>query len=884
MSPSVRWLVPCVLMAQLAGAQSPVPLRFVDFELLGPTCVTYPGTTSCISNLTVQNAFFECFAPPTGCVTSHSGTSLVYYGGSPGLASSDFLFGCFTAPTPRVLHRSIVQGGGQSAGSYAQSTGLRTTSLVVPEQLGPAIRGFVVELQVDQGANLTAPSGHAKTYFELTPPNGAVLSQALRANPGERLARSTRILVDASVGDTIDIVTRSDSAHVNAGTPTAAYAGTIVCLIPSPAIVKVPLGGSVVSTLDPGSYRVYVPTYWGGELTLSTDRGAISKLTTPNGVEVAVPLSSPLIHEVQQGEHGWYTFDVTGTGGAAHVVATKFVQSGTATSTPWDFWYYPLVDAADPNLYDGTLAWFDSHFGLYGATQAWETTSCGSNCMRPGVAGHLSTTEPGWAGHCHGAVIASILLDQPRAAFGFQEDQLEGLAAEYFGSLTTKGIRLADPRQGELATAADTDAIDPAVHRFHQAFRSLLKDQSTPFALSLRQHDAKQMWTKVRGTFQAKPPQVWNQACYAYTAELREDPAAVGDPETETIRQIQVVNRFTTNNDYAPPSDGSLGPLRFVTEYLLLYGTSGRVLEDGVATTLGGAQVRQNWRSFQVDPPMASPEPPDRYVPWLIADVRPAATAFARSQAPGPISNPMVTADRLKWLGLSLRPEFQPPPSAPSQPRAIGPQGARPPTRWVTWRIGDRWSVRYTSQHLVPIKSSATPSPTTASTVYDYRVVSMGIDDDPGTPPTADVRMTSREGFGNWLLTFDTDELVLLRAVELDAMGAPVSVHDNPFGTQSWMLSGDPAFRGAILDFPRLSATPGSATVSPRLSGTQPFQRQIAHAGGQRRQLTARLSRSHAVTLQPSVTTIDWLEGDLWWSTASIAVGGTTVVTGTRLP
>ncbi len=888
------WLLLAGLaLASTAFAQNPrLALRFIDYELL-PHSVVAPGIGTSAFTHAFPGSLVEYYPPPTGCQTVVTGNYRIQT--NAGAVDSMFTLGgpwlTPTPPLPHLYQRSLAQRLGLAQGGHSFACGARTRALVVPTASGPAAGGVVVHAHVRQYAQARSSAGYARTHVAIERPNAPWFRRTLYASTGESWLHDLVFVFDAEVGDTFDIETRSDFSCTIGGTGQYADAYTEVRLTPSPAIVKVPLGGSVVSTLDPGQYRVYVPTRWGGVLTLDTDRGAISKLTTPQGVDVGVPLSSPLTYTVPHGAHGWYTFDVAGTGGVSHVVSTRFEQTGTASSVPWDYWYYPLVDAADPNLYDGTLAKFDSLFGLFGAAQAWETLDCASQCMAPGSVGHRSTAQPGWAGHCHGAVIASILLEQPRATLGFSDDELEGLAAEYFGGQVVKGVEIADPRKGELATAAATDAIDASVHRFHDFFRGLLKDQAVPFSMTLRQHDGPQMWRKVRGQYQPQPPQVWNQACYSYTAELREDPAAIGDPETETIRQIQVVNRFTTNNDYAPPSDASApsspGPLRFATEYLLLYGTSGEVLEDGVLSTGSGAQVRQNWRSFTVDPPVASPEPPDRFVPWLLADVRPAARAFAAQVPPATTSNPEVRADRLAWLGLSLRSEFRVPvarTAVAAPARSETGASARALARWPRWRVGDRWRVQYSYQLPVPIKAVAAITTTAVNSVYEYLVESISADDNPRTPPLADVRVTSQDGFGDWRLTFDLDRMALVRARVLDAAGTVIAAHDNPFAARSWMWCGDPLGRGLILDFPELSSAPQTTVLTPRLTGTPAFQQQLTYGAGQPRPLTARFSRTHPLSGSVTTTTIDWLEGDAWWSRATIAVDGTAVITGTRLP
>ena len=112
------------------------------------------------------------------------------------------------------------------------------------------------------------------------------------------------------------------------------------------AITKVPLGGLVASTTDGQTFKVYVPTKWGGVLTVATTSGMISELKHPDG--------TPYTNGTETGEnqHGWYKFLVSGS--SSYTVSATFVQEGQATRRPWNFYWWAkkgdyIRDPLDPN-------------------------------------------------------------------------------------------------------------------------------------------------------------------------------------------------------------------------------------------------------------------------------------------------------------------------------------------------------------------------------------------------------------------------------------------------------------------------------------------------------------------------------------------------------
>jgi hypothetical protein len=246
----------------------------------------------------------------------------------------------------------------------------------------------------------------------------------------------------------------------------------------------VPLGGALPDQMGDHAFGVYIPTRFGGELTIKTTSGTVGTITGPDGK------SQSNESEIGMNRQGWFSFTVSGAT-TPYTVETKFVQVGKSARRPWNFYYWPtksdaihepwaggngrvdtmrpygddvlvatpggyippgqdIVRAGPnglletpvapgddstwfPNLYDdltfrgadGTLYQTPSPMLKYdqlfnSSARAWEAGNSQNQDIQR------------WPGHCLGGAVASILLNEPSPApgSGMTKDELKALWAE----------------------------------------------------------------------------------------------------------------------------------------------------------------------------------------------------------------------------------------------------------------------------------------------------------------------------------------------------------------------------------------------------------------------------------------------------------------------
>ncbi len=134
---------------------------------------------------------------------------------------------------------------------------------------------------------------------------------------------------------------------------------------------KIPLGGSL--NLNPSTLgTVYIPTKWGGQLTLEggnvelfyTDGSAMTWALASqvvSGSMSPVAQGNPCSYAVPKDKFGWYYVKTT-----SHTsVSAKFEQSKKVTKEPWKCPMFPMSDEQAPNFYDigGCLDKYDTAYG-----------------------------------------------------------------------------------------------------------------------------------------------------------------------------------------------------------------------------------------------------------------------------------------------------------------------------------------------------------------------------------------------------------------------------------------------------------------------------------------------------------------------------------------
>ncbi|WP_165243737.1 hypothetical protein [Paludisphaera soli] len=383
-------------------------------------------------------------------------------------------------------------------------------------------------------------------------------------------------------------------------------------------VVAVPLGGSLEAREGEHYYGVYVPTRFGGELTIKATEGVVEEIKGPNG---AVRANGQEVGEDQQ---GWFTFKVTGAK-KPYKVETKFIQNAQSLKKPWNFYYWPTkadslhepwaggnarVDtiqlkgddvwvaspggyiepgkdivmagrngllettpaAGDdatwfPNLYDD-LYWLGPNNTLFQtpspllkydqlfgtSARIWEAVNTQNNDISR------------WPGHCLGGAVASIRFNDPIPApgTGLTKDELKALYAEL-------GENHLNHRIGDYATDIPSgpprpgpDPTDWKVSRVHAMYETHIRGERIALLSNMRAFPP-------RGT----EAEVWNQAIYKYVAEYKSIPGR-GPRAVKINIQVHANSGSSLNGQ-----DDKDRVVHY--EYNLVYGLDGRVDETNPA-------------------------------------------------------------------------------------------------------------------------------------------------------------------------------------------------------------------------------------------------------------------------------------------------------------
>ena len=331
---------------------------------------------------------------------------------------------------------------------------------------------------------------------------------------------------------------------------------------PARRVQPVPLGGSLSAQSGDQHFGVYVPTKFGGELTVTTTAGTVAQIVGPDGRDRANG------REVGNNAQGWYTFKVAGAD-KPYSVSSTFIQVGQSTRKPWNSYYWPtksdsihepwaggngrvdtmqvygddflvatpggyiapgqdIVHAGRNGLLEtpcapgDDLTWFPNMYDDLTSRGAdgtiYQTPSpmlkydqlFGSSARAWEAASQQGTDISRWPGHCLGAAVASILLNEPTPTpgSGITRDELKALWAEL-------GENHYNHRIGDYATDIPPgpprpgfDETDRFVPRFHQMLETHIRGQKQA----------------VLGNLRAFPPrgtnnEVWNHGIGKFTAK-----------------------------------------------------------------------------------------------------------------------------------------------------------------------------------------------------------------------------------------------------------------------------------------------------------------------------------------------------------------------------
>ena len=386
-------------------------------------------------------------------------------------------------------------------------------------------------------------------------------------------------------------------------------------------VQTVPLGGTSSDFSGDKAFGVYVPTRFGGELTIKASDGTVSEIAGPDGR----PRQNG--REVGENQHGWYTFKVSGAT-KPYTIETTFVQEGRSLRKPWNFYYWPtkadsvhepwaggngrvdtqvnpnsddlqvrpygsyvppgedIIRAGPnglletrpaqgddstwfPNLYDdltfqgadGTL--YSTPSPLLKYDQIFGTSARAFESAR-------SQTQDiqRWPGHCLGGAMASINLNEPipDPRSGLTKDELKALWAEL-------GENHLNHRIGDYATDIPPgpphpgyDPCDRHVPRFHAMLETHIRGKKQNLIGNLRAFPP-------RGTIN----EVWNHGIGHYTATYHAIPG-----KGERAVRLEVSLEGNTGSSLNGQDDK---PRINNYVYTLVYGLDGNIDETNPSTS-----------------------------------------------------------------------------------------------------------------------------------------------------------------------------------------------------------------------------------------------------------------------------------------------------------
>jgi hypothetical protein len=391
-------------------------------------------------------------------------------------------------------------------------------------------------------------------------------------------------------------------------------------------VTTVPLGGSLENQSGDHSYGVFVPTRFGGNLTIKTTAGKVIEFKGPNGEERAIG------QEIGLDQHGWYTFRVV-EAAKPYTVETQFIQVAQSIKKPWNFYYWPTKADSIHEPWAGGNGRVDMDFSMIRGDdelirQPGSYIPPGEDIVRAGPNGLLESLPPvgddatwfpnlyddltwtgpnkekgnevtvfmtpapllkydqlfntsarwwesvnsqnkdisRWPGHCLGGAVASILLNEPIPApgSGMTKDELKALWAEL-------GENHYNHRIGDYANEIPPgpprpgpDETDWKAPRVHAMFETHIRGERKPILGNMRAFPP-------RGTVS----EVWNQGIYKYIAEYKAIP-------NRGPRAVNIKIEVHTNSGSMLNGQDDKDRVIFY-EYNIVYGLDGRVDETNPA-------------------------------------------------------------------------------------------------------------------------------------------------------------------------------------------------------------------------------------------------------------------------------------------------------------
>jgi hypothetical protein len=394
-------------------------------------------------------------------------------------------------------------------------------------------------------------------------------------------------------------------------------------------VTTLPLGGSLAGQNGDHFFGVYIPTRFGGELTVKASSGKVVELKGPNG-----PIEKPRTNgqEIGFDQQGWYSFRVVGAQNP-YTVETTFIQVGQSLKKPWNFYYWPTKSDAIHEPWAGGNGRVDMDWSMVrgddqmvaspggyippgqdivlagpnglleslpppGDEATWfpnlydDLSWTGPNKERGGEITIFQTPSPllkydqlfntqarlyeaniaqnkdisRWPGHCLGGAVASILLNEPIPAPG------SGLTRDELKALWAElGENHLNHRIGDYVTDIPYGPPHPG---------SDATDWKVPHMHAMFETHIRGERKPLLGNMRAFPPrgttnEVWNQGIYKYISEYKAIPG-------RGPRAVAIKTEVHTNSGSMLNGQDDKDRVIYY-EYALVYGLDGRVDETNPA-------------------------------------------------------------------------------------------------------------------------------------------------------------------------------------------------------------------------------------------------------------------------------------------------------------